>query len=670
MQIFLILLTGLFVDLAVAQQAVTVLPEVVISSKPDPATIDLLPAAIGRVTSLTLDDKTSPTRGLDQLLIDQGVTAWDASNSLGISNGLSVRGFVVANQGVNTLQVGRNFLNGHSDLVWRFARDPSTVARIDMVSGSDATLLGAGSPAASVLYISKAPEGIESKKISLTLGSSGLKRLVGDAEAHWGPFQTRAVIALQRDDKSIEGVKDERNVLLVSNTLAAGDGVFKLDIEYHQNKTPFPFGTAYAGGKFLYDQPYVDPRAAADRRYHRQAIYFDHPLGSDTLASVYWQHGSSTREELLIGFFDPLNATKLRGYYRLIDENNSQSDFGIKLNGKFKTGPIAHQWAATWQHLSLARNFIGPQNIGGFTLDVDNPVYPADLQTLPLSKRYAFEHYRERGIALADTARLGGWELRLGLRRSNYLLASSTSPSLAPAPAADAGHASTSVGLGYQLSDTQRVWSSRAESFLPNRGKLSGGAFLPPSVSSQYELGWLYKRDKQSFSLALFDLQQSNLPAKDPKDPDALVLIGSNRSKGFEARADFQWASVHWQAALTRLHARVQDRVSSTQGGFLTGSPDGYGSIKASWPISAGLTTWARLQAATSRPGDDKASFRSPGYGILGLGITSTANNGGISWGAVIENAADKRYVRSLTGADNVWQGPRRNLKVWADTAF
>jgi outer membrane receptor protein involved in Fe transport len=153
-----------------AQQTPLVLPEVTITGRPVPKPVDILPGAVGRVTSVNLDDQATPPRGLDQLLVDEGAAAWDAANSLGIANGLSVRGFVVANQGVSTLQVGRNFLNGHADLVWRFARDPATVQRVDLVSGSDATLLGAGSPAASVLYTSKSPEGAEGQKIGFNTG--------------------------------------------------------------------------------------------------------------------------------------------------------------------------------------------------------------------------------------------------------------------------------------------------------------------------------------------------------------------------------------------------------------------------------------------------------------------------------------------------------------------
>ena len=75
------------------------------------------------------------------------------------------------------------------------------------------------------------PEGIASRKLGLALGSNGLKRLTGDAEWHWGPVQTRAVFAVQRDDKEVVGVADERNVLFVSNKVAFGKGSAKLDFD-------------------------------------------------------------------------------------------------------------------------------------------------------------------------------------------------------------------------------------------------------------------------------------------------------------------------------------------------------------------------------------------------------------------------------------------------------
>ena len=644
------------------------LPEVTISPARRNVLSNAVPSAMGPISTIDLNSTSPDLRQIDQALIDNGFAFLNASNSLGLASGISVRGFSVTSQGSSALQVGRNFLNGHSDLVWRFSRDPVTLSQVQLISGSDATLLGAGSPAASILYTSKMPEGIASRKLGLALGSNGLKRLTGDAEWHWGPVQTRAVFAVQRDEKGVEGVADERNVLLVSNKVAFGKGSARLDIEYHQSALPFPFGTAYAGGKFWYDQPYVDARALANRQHSRHALYIDHPLGDSAQASAYWQQGKSSRDEKLVGFFDPLNATQLRGYYRTIDERNHQSDAGIKFSGKLRTGAVTHNWAATAQYLGLSRSFVGPQNIGGFTLDLANPVFPADLSALPLAPRNAFERYAERGIALADTATLGDWEARVGIRRSSYQLDSSTSVTKPPEAVSSAEHTTTSFGLAKQITDTQRAWMSNATSFLPNRGRFSGGAFLPPSESSQWELGWQFQTGRNSVSLAVFDLRQSNLPAKDPGDPDALVLIGSNRSQGVELKTDFHAGAFHWQAAATQMNARVEDRVSATQGSYLVGTPRIYGSLRVSTPLRGGLQAWAGAQGAGSRPGDDNESFSAPGYVVMSLGLQSSPADGkSLRWGASVQNLADITYVRALTGADNVWQGPRRSLQVWVD---
>lgn len=135
-----------------------------------------------------------------------------------------------------------------------------------------------------------------------------------------------------------------------------------------------------------------------------------------------------------------------------------------------------------------------------------------------------------------------------------------------------------------------------------------------------------------------------------------------------EVKADFYTGTLHWQAAATQMNARVEDRVSATQGGYLVGTPDAYGSLRVSTPLPGGLQAWASVQGAFSRPGDDKNSFSAPGYGVMSLGLQSSlSDRKSLRWGASVQNLADISYVRALTGADNVWQGPRRTLQVWVD---
>ena len=182
-------------------------------------------------------------------------------------------------------------------------------------------------------------------------------------------------------------------------------------------------------------------------------------------------------------------------------------------------------------------------------------------------------------------------------------------------------------------------------------------------------MGWALTTPTSQFSVAVFRLNQSNLPAKDPGDPDALILIGNNQSQGVELRGKTNALGLDLQANATALSARIKTPTNAAQGPYLTGTPDFYGSVQAAKSFalaSQPLQAFVRLQGAGSRPGDDKASFRAPGYGVVDVGLQSRAS-GSLQWGVQIDNIADRSYVRALTGADNVWQGPKRSLSFWLE---
>lgn len=655
-----------------ATSGIKALPPMVVKDKQiNSATVtnNSQPGGIGHVTRLDLEDVSASITRLDDVLIDAGLMTADANTSLGLAAGLNARGFSVLQQGSTTLSASKVFLNGHPDIAWRFARDPATVSKVNVMSGHDATFLGSGSPGASINFISKQPEGYEFRRINLGLGSNSAKRFMVDAETHLGGMQVRGVIAVQRDDFSAEKVKDERHVGLLSAKLPTDWGDFRVDAEYHQLKMPYVFGTAYAGNRFWLDHSYVDPRAAADRQYARGGLYWQKKTEGGLTWSAYSQTVRSTRDELLLGWYDIKNAAKLNGYYRLIDEVNHQTDNGIKLEGQTATGAVQHDWAVTAQQHSQKRAFSGPQNISGFVLDLESPVFPENLSKLKLSDRYAFETYQENGVAVSDKMNYGDWEMRLGLRRSNMQFDRTTSPVNPQLTVAQIQHTSAAWGVGYKMNDAQRLWLSNTQSFLPNRGHLRSGEFLPPSQGRQIELGWAYKADKQAFSASVFSIKQSHLPAVDPLDKDAFILIGRNTSQGIELNATLQSDSVKWGAAATFLKARVSQATDASQGVYLPGTPSAYGAVYGTVRVGAGYEGTARVIFASSRPGDDKASFKAPGYGILNLSVAAPAS-GSVRWGLALSNALDKSYVRAISSADNVWQGSRRTFKVWLELSY
>lgn len=646
-----------------------ILPEVVIKAKRIDEQRFTSPGGIGHVTSIDVNTASTSITRLDDLLIDAGLVAGDANNSLGLSAGINARGFSILQQNSSQLSASKVFLNGHPDIAWRFARDPATVERVDVLSGQDATFLGAGSPGASINYISKAPEGNEFKRLSISLGSNNAKRLVADTEVHIGQLQVRSVLAIQRDDFSAEKVQDERNVGLVSVKLPTDWGDFRVDAEYHQLMMPYVFGTAYASKRFWLEHSYVDERANANRQYYRSGLYWQKKSDNGLTWSAYSQNIRSKRDETLIGFYDIKNETQLRGYYRTIDEQNRQTDNGLKLDGQWFTGAVQHDWSLSAQQHQQNRNFSGPQNIGGFTLDLPSPQFPVNLAKLALSDRYALETYIEKGLSLADKLTLEAWELRIGMRRSKMEFDRSTNPLKAQIKEAETSHTSAALGLGYKFSEVQRVWLSSTQSFLPNRGFLRNGDYLPPSKGQQTEAGWTYSQGKQNYSISFFDIKQSNLPAVDPLDKDASILIGTNKSKGVELNASFLGENLKWGGSLTALKARITQPVSAAQGEYLTGTPSAYGALFATVPISGGFESTARMIFAAKRPGDDAASFEAPGYTIFNLGLRSPRKDSS-RWGMDINNVFDKSYVRAISARDNVWQGSRRAIRVWAELSY
>ena len=255
------------------------------------------------------------------------------------------------------------------------------------------------------------------------------------------------------------------------------------------------------------------------------------------------------------------------------------------------------------------------------------------------------------------------------MRRSSVEIDNSSNPAVPLVTVANKRNTSASLGLGYRIDQAHRLWLSRASSFLPNRGKLSSGDYLPPSEGLQWEAGWHFQRGATQVSAAIFDLRQSNLPGRDPIDSNAFVLIGSSRSRGAVFSAATRVLDIDFTGSVTHMRARVENPVATTQGTFLIGAPDSYGSIKMSMPVSGALEFWAATQFAASRPGDDRATFRAPGYAIVNLGLSGRVN-ASARWAVRIDNATDRRYVRALTGQDNAWQGERRRLEFWFQNSF
>ena len=103
------------------------------------------PGGIGADAPVAVDEPGGASR-LDDTLVGMGWASWDAANSLGLGADLNVRGFTLNAMGAPRIQASHVFLDGHADIGWMYVRDAATVESVQLLAGSDATLLGAATP--------------------------------------------------------------------------------------------------------------------------------------------------------------------------------------------------------------------------------------------------------------------------------------------------------------------------------------------------------------------------------------------------------------------------------------------------------------------------------------------------------------------------------------------
>jgi TonB-dependent Receptor Plug Domain len=619
------------------------------------------PGAIGQVTTLKAEDiAASASSSIEELLQRNSLASIDAGSSFGLATGVSGRGFGI--KGLSGAS-GKILLNGHPDIAYAFNRDLSTVETLTWTGGFDATLVGGGAPGGQLAYQSKRPRGTPFASFEATFSSDGLRRFSLDAEQHFGPLKVRAVLADQRGQSTVEGMPTDRSSFLVSSLLASPIGQFQLDLEQQHNRAPFVFGTVYAANRFWYDRPYVSPQSTADRSYSRTALYWNTELGKNTDIRLWVQEARVQRNETLVGFWTVEDDSTLSGYYRQLRASASQQDLGLQVRHLLTLGTTEHSLTVLAQRQTQSQEFSGPQSIARFSIDIADPIWPTNLAALTLRPRLYRELFTESGFALADSVQWNDHlELRAGLRHSRIALASANSAAI-PAAVGQANHNTLSLGVTWKVDAFQKLWLSRIESFEHVAGQRSNGAFLPPQLGLQWELGWRRESANDKVSVSLFNITQSNIPGVDPLDRDYLVPIGTVRSQGASVQASVKWLGLQWAANTSVQHVRVVTPADTSQGPQLPGVPAVFGSLRVSTQeTKQGLQAWVNPSWSARKPADANGSVYAPGYVRWDSGLVYKQTGWQINLSAL--NLFDLRYVQALNATDNVWQGPRRRVNI------
>jgi iron complex outermembrane recepter protein len=631
--------------------------------------IEESPIAVGTVTVIRSDEiNKAQGASLDDVLQRSAQASVSAGGSFGLISGSSLRGFAV--QRLGGVSSSRILLNGHPDVADAFNRDMSTVERIVVLGGFDSTLIGAGNPGGMIQFQTKQPTGKSATEIDFTLGSTGLKRAMVDTETSFQSLQLRLVVASQRGQKTAEGVKTDRENVLLSSKLSTPIGTFRLDTEYAKNRAPFVFGTFYGSTGWQYDKPYVSPQSAANRETKRGALYWESKVGENSFATAWLQQATVRRKESLVGFYTPNDDVVADGYYRPIDSVYRQNDAGLLFKTSTTALGMTHALTASASRQTQNLQFSGPESVGDYTINIQNPVWPIDLTQLSLVP-YTYRGTKtESGIGIADTVSVTDkLQLRLGLRNSTVQVRSSDNAAK-PDKIADVSHWTHSEGLAYKLTEADKVWLSRATSFVPALGQTKDGSVLPPQTATQYELGYLKQTNSFSGSVSLFEIEQKNLPGVDPTNKSFLIPIGTVRSQGVSLASKVDALGLTWRANTTYQVVRNTQPVRASQGPYVAGVPSIIGALTVSTLESKqqGATGWLTLFGAGRRSADSNRTLFASGFARIDSGVAFA--NGHWRYTATVQNLFDRRYIQSLDASDNAWQGARRQLQVAASYRF
>lgn len=618
-----------------------------------------LPASIAVIDAAKIQDR--PADRVEDLA-QQHAGLLPAVANAGLSSALNARGFDIS---------GRLNYNGHPDIQRMFVRDLATVERIEVWKGHLSLLYGQGAPGATVSYFGKQAHGSGKLQASASFGSYGQTRIEADLDGFnqsgEGLFY-RLVLAGQAGDTFIDNVKNDRQSAFATFAWRYGAGnALRLELEEQQNQRPFSFGTVYTNGSFQYDRSYVGPQARSERTYDRGGIYWDHALSDAWSIHGLYSQAYVSRDETLVGFWTIVNPTTLSSYYRTLNDKVRQQNSRLELRGDIQLGQWRHQPSLGVQRDTQYIDFSGPQNIGGFTINIENPTFDVDLSRLRMSRRITREQQTENAVYLFDRLSIAkNWHVLAGMRQT-WMRVDTDNGTVAKT-ATDVDTLTKTWGIVHTPNAAWSIYFSRAESFEPNRGQDRFGGYIPPRQGRQYEAGFNVRGEdaRNRLHAALFEITQSNLTTTDPLDRTALIAVGTVRSQGLELEGGLAVTkNLALKAQFAMQDVRNMQKATAGLGDQLPGVPRNFGALTVEQALSSRypMRLWSSLVFTGQRPGDTANTFTAPGYARFDMGGSLRLDQK-TSFQLNVFNLLDKRYVEAITAADNVFQGERRRIMV------
>ncbi len=517
-------------------------------------TLAEIPQSIASIKAETLEANVI-LRLTDALDLNASISR---QNTLGgLWDSFAVRGFA-GDENLPTGYLVNGFNGGRG---FGGQRDVAGIESVEVLKGPAAALLGRGEPGGTVNLVTKQAEiGRSFGTMALQYGS--FDRFRGEADANValsGNLTARLIGYAEKKESFRDTVEEKRWGFLPSIGLALGERTrLTYDFEWTRVEVPFDRGIVVLNNNFntvprsrFLGEP-GDGDTVARATGHQ--LRLQHELSDNWSLLV----GASLRDTLLTGtssdaelvpsrqklFIDGQSLSRQRRSRRY---DSRQWVVRAELSGEFETAGLRHRVLIGADHDVFEneqdfRRFRPPVVTGattdqaGYVIDIRNPVYGRFALPVPAPLNDRLDVQRSTGIFVQDQLSLTDrLQLRIGgryddfrLRTDNRLTGIDTRRSK--------GRFSPQAGIVYRLSDPLTLYAAYGEGFRANIGTDVAGRIFDPETSRSMEAGVKLSAlgGRLTGTLAVFQLEKSNVLASDTNNPGFSVAIGKARSRGVE----------------------------------------------------------------------------------------------------------------------------------------
>lgn len=527
-----------------------------------------MPQNIQTISSETLDIIGANNLGAALELVS-GVAP--LNNFGGLWDGYAVRGFAGDSNNVPTGMLVNGFNGGRG---FSGPRDASSVETIQVLKGPTSAMFGRGEPGGTVNVVTKKPLFTQKGYVMVQGGSWDQYRLEADFTTPLSDsFAVRINGAYEEGDSYRDTVHTKKIFITPSLLWKLSDSTsLAYEFEFAHQEIPFDRGIPIYQNDFTRLPP---------------SRYLGEPGDGPVKAEVYghqltMQHDFSDKWSLLAGFGyrttslvgigeypefaaarQPFltNGTILARQRRSLDFDSKDMTVRAEINGEFEMGTIVNRLVLGMDYNRFELDQIQTRfRPGAFTptstlasinaIDVLNPVYGA----YPAPNAFASNVFNKLevdnswGVYISDQIELTEWlKVRAGGRYDefNQTITDRLNPPKATAPGINPAKQkltrfSPQFGVVVQPSSSLSLYATYGEGFRPNNGQAFNGNTFGPETSTAYEVGAKFTTpdNRISATVAVFQMDKTNLLTADPTNSGFVIAIGAARSRGFEFDLD------------------------------------------------------------------------------------------------------------------------------------